>query len=57
MKVLVKHFKESDLPPETMLRTQRCRPIPKPEKSLIFGISAKGAPHENVLESFNFTNG
>ena len=57
MKVLIKHFKESGLVPETMLRTQRCRPFPKPEKSLIFGISAKGAPHENFLESFNFTKG
>ena len=46
MKVLIKHFKESGLPPETMLRTHRCRLFPKPEKSLIFGISAKGAPHE-----------
>ena len=37
--------------------TQRSRPFPKPEKSLIFGISANGGPHENFLESFNFTNG
>ena len=57
IKVLIKHFKESGLAPETMLRTQRSRPFPKPEKWLIFGILAKGGPHENFLESFNFTNG
>ena len=57
MKVLIKHFKESDLAPETMLRTQCSRPFPKPEKWLIFVILAKGGPHENFLESFNFTNG
>ena len=56
MKVLIKHFKESGLDPDTMLRTQRSRPFPKPEKWLIFGILAKGGPHGNVLESFNFTN-
>ena len=44
MKVLIKHFKESGLAPETMLRTQRSRSIPKPEKSLIFGVLAKGDP-------------
>ena len=42
MKVLIKHFKESDLAPETMLRTQRSRKFPKPEKSLFFGILAGG---------------
>ena len=57
MKDLIKHVKESGLAPESMLRTQRCRPFPKFEKWLIFGILAKGGPHENVLESFNFTNG
>ena len=42
MKVLIKHFKENGLAPETMLRTQRSRPFPKLEKLLIFGILAKG---------------
>ena len=56
-KVLIKHFKESGLAPETMLRTQRSRPFAKPEQLLIFGILAKGEPIENFLESFNFTNG
>ena len=44
VKVLLKHFKESGLTPETMLRTQSSRPFPKPEKSLIFGILAKRGP-------------
>ena len=57
MKVLIKHFKESGLAPETMLRTQRSRHFPKLEKLLIFGILAKGGPHEIFLESFNNTNG
>ena len=56
MKVLIKQFKESGLFPETMLRTQRSRPFPKPEKWLIFGILTKGWAHENFLESFIFTN-
>ena len=51
------HFKESGLASETMLRTQRSRQFSKPEKSNIFGISPKGGPHDNFLESFNFTNG
>ena len=55
MKVLIKHFKESGLAPETMLRTERSRPFPKPENWLIFAILAKGGPHENFLEYFNFT--
>ena len=42
MKVLIKHVKERGLAPETMLRTQRSRPFPKPEKWLIFAILAKG---------------
>ena len=37
--------------------TQRSRPSLKPEKLLIIGILAKRGPHENFLESFNFTNG
>ena len=41
------HFKEGGLAPETMLRTQRSRPFSKPEKLIIFGISAKGGPHDN----------
>ena len=57
MKILIKQFKESGLAPETMLRTQRSRPFPKPEKWLIFGNLAKGGPHEDFLESFIFTNG
>ena len=32
------HFKKSALASETMLRTQRSRRFPKPEKSVIFGI-------------------
>ena len=55
MKVLSKHSKENDLAPETMPRTQRSRPFPKPEKSLNFGILTKGGPHENFWESFSFT--
>ena len=51
MKVLIKHFKKSGLAPDTMLRTQRSGPFPKPEKLLIFGIVAKGGPHENFLEA------
>ena len=57
MKVLIKHFKESGSATETMLRRQRSRPFPKLEKRLIFGILAKGGPHEIFLESFNNTNG
>ena len=57
MKVLIKHFKESGLAPETMLRTQRSRQFPKPEKWLVFGILAKGNPMKILWESFNFTNG
>ena len=53
----MKQFKESGLAPETMLRTQRSCPFPKLQKWLIFGILAKGGPHENFLESFKFTNG
>ena len=36
---------------------ERGRPFPKPEKLLVYGILAMGRPHENFLESFNFTNG
>ena len=54
MKVLIKHFKESGLSSETMLRTQRSRPFPKPEKWLIFGILTKGWTHDNFWESFIF---
>ena len=57
IKVLIKHFKESGLTPETMLRTERSRPFLKLQKLLIFGILAKGGPHEDFLESFNSTNG
>ena len=42
MKIRIKHLEGSGLDPETMLRTQRSRPFPKPEKWLIFGILAKG---------------
>ena len=55
MKVLIKHFKESGLAPETMMRTQGSRPFPKPENWLIFGILAKRGIHENFLDDFNFT--
>ena len=41
---LIKHFKESGFAPETMLRTQRSRPLLKPEKWLIFDILAKRDP-------------
>ena len=51
MKVLIRHFKESGLAPETMLRTQRSRPFPKADNLLIFGILAKVGPHENFLEA------
>ena len=57
MKVLINHFKESGLAPKSMLRTQRSHQFSKPEKWLTFGILAKGGPHDNFLESFNFTNG
>ena len=46
MKVLIKHFKESGLPPVTMLRTQRSHRFLKTEKWLIFGILEKRGPHE-----------
>ena len=51
MKVLIRHLKEKGLAPETMLRTQRNRPFPKAEKSLISVILAKGGPHENFLKA------
>ena len=51
MKVLIKHFKESGLSPEAILRTQRSRPFPKIEKWLNFGILAKGGPHENFWKA------
>ena len=47
MKVLIKYFKKSGLAPETM----RSRRFPKPEKSVILGILAKGGPHEKLLQS------
>ena len=53
----MKHFKESGLAPETMMRTQRSRLFPKLENSLFFGILENGGPHENFMESFNCTNG
>ena len=56
MKVLIKNLKESGIARETMLRMQRSHPFPKAENWLIFGILAKGGPHENFLKSFNFTN-
>ena len=40
MKVPIKH-KESDLAPKNLLRRQRSRPFPKPEKSVIFGMLGK----------------
>ena len=52
MKVRIKHLDGSGLDPETMLRTQRNRTFPKPEKWLIFGILAKGGPHENFYDDF-----
>ena len=52
MKVLIKYFKGSGLDPETILRTQRSRTFPKPKKWLIFGILAKGGPHETFYDDF-----
>ena len=52
MRVLIKHFKESGLAPETMLRTQRSRLFPKSEKWLLFGILGKGGPHEIFYDPF-----
>ena len=57
MKVLIKHFKESGLAPETMLRTQRSRPFLKPGKTAHFWHFNKGGLNENFMESFSFTNG
>ena len=54
MKVLIKQFKESGLAPEIMLRTQRNCPFLELEKWLIFGILAKGGPHENFLGKLQF---
>ena len=51
MKVLIKHFNESGLAPETMLPTQRSRPFFKPEKWLIFGNLAKGEPIKNFWKA------
>ena len=48
------HFKESDLAPETMLRTQRSRPFPKPEKWLIFGFIENWGAHENIFGKLQF---
>ena len=36
--------------------TQRSRSSLLPKKLLIFGILAKRGPHDNFLESLNFTN-
>ena len=53
MKILIKNFKKSGHSPETMLRTQRSRRFPNPEKSIIFFfILAKRGPHEKMLESW-----
>ena len=57
MKVLIKHFKENGLVPETKLRTQRSRLFPKREKTLFFYILAKGGSHQNLCVSFNFKIG
>ena len=51
MKVLIKHFKENALAPASILRTQRSHPFPKPENWLIFGILARGGPHENFCKA------
>ena len=51
MKVLIKHFKESGLAPETMLCKQRSLPFPKPEKWLIFGTLAKGGPMKSFWKA------
>ena len=57
MKVLIKQFEKKGKLPETTLRTRRNSTFCKDEKSVIFGILAKGGPHENFLESSNFRNG
>ena len=44
MNVLIKHFKESGLAPETMLRTQRSRPFLKSEKLLFLAFLQRGDP-------------
>ena len=44
LEVRIKHLEGSGLDPEIMLRTERSRTLPKPEKWLIFGILAKGVP-------------
>ena len=56
IKVLIKHFRESGLAPETVLPTQGSRRFPKSEKLVIFGILTKGGPQEYFLESWNFRN-
>ena len=57
MKVLIKQFEKKGKLPETTLRTQRNSTFCEYEKSVIWGILAKGGPHENFLESSNFRNG
>ena len=57
MKVLIKQLEKKGKLPETTLRTRRNSRFCKHGKSVIFGILAKGGPHENFLESSNFTNG
>ena len=44
MKVLIKHFKESGLAPETMLCTQRSRSFAKPENSSFLAFQQMGDP-------------
>ena len=52
--VLIKHFKESGLAPETKLRTQRSRPFPKLKGWLIFGVLEKRESLEKFLENCIF---
>ena len=47
----MKHFRESGLTPETMLRTQRSRQFLKSEKYLFLAFYQKGEPHDNFWKA------
>ena len=51
MKALIKHFTKSDLALESMLHTKRSRQFLKLEKSVIFGILAKGDRLKNCWKA------
>ena len=50
----MRQFKENGLVPETTVRTQPSRRSPKHQISLIFGILAKGGPHEKKFGKLKF---